>query len=175
MCIRDSASTISVDTQIADAGLAEDLDTVSEDLGFTNIHYYAAAATQYGTLAMGGYQYGGNAYDARFDHVPSHNTCIECHNPHTLEINLEQCQACHTDAATVEDLADIRMFGSLAVSYTHLAPRATRTAAPAWSARSPSPACSARRATARAACTSTTPTPSPPRSTATGKSAPVAT
>ena len=62
---------------------------------------------------MGGYQYGGKAYDARFDHVPSHNTCIECHNPHTLEVNLEQCQACHTDAATVEDLANIRMFGSL--------------------------------------------------------------
>ena len=113
VCHQGRASTVSVDTQIADAGLAEDLDTVSEDLGFTNIHYYAAAATQYGTLAMGGYQYGGNAYDARFDHVPSHNTCIECHNPHTLEVNLEQCQACHTDAATVEDLADIRMFGSL--------------------------------------------------------------
>ncbi len=113
VCHQGRASTISVDTQIADAGLAEDLDTVSEDLGFTNIHYYAAAATQYGTLAMGGYQYGGKAYDARFDHVPSHNTCIECHNPHTLEVNLEQCQACHTDAATVEDLANIRMFGSL--------------------------------------------------------------
>ena len=113
VCHQGRASTISVDTQIADAGLAEDLDTVSEDLGFTNIHYYAAAATQYGTLAMGGYQYGDKAYDARFDHVPSHNTCIECHNPHTLEVNLVECQACHTDAATVEDLANIRMFGSL--------------------------------------------------------------
>ena len=49
VCHQGRASTVSVDTQIADAGLAEDLDTVSEDLGFTNIHYYAAAATQYGT------------------------------------------------------------------------------------------------------------------------------
>ncbi|WP_374686331.1 hypothetical protein [Promineifilum sp.] len=112
-CHQGRASTISVDQRIADAGLTEDLDTVSEDMGFTNIHYYAAAATQYGTLAKGGYEYGGNAYDARFDHVPSHNTCIECHNPHTLQINLEQCQACHEGVETVEDVANIRMFGSL--------------------------------------------------------------
>ena len=112
-CHQGRASTVSVDQRIADAGLTEDLDTVSEDMGFTNIHYYAAAATQYGTLAKGGYEYAGLAYDARFDHVPSHNTCIECHNPHTLEVNLEQCQACHTDVESLEDLVDIRMNGSL--------------------------------------------------------------
>ncbi len=95
-CHQGRASTIQVDQRIADAGLTEDLDTVSPDMGFTNIHYYAAAATQYGTLAKGGYEYAGLAYDAKFDHVDSHNTCIECHDMHTLEINLEQCQACAT-------------------------------------------------------------------------------
>ena len=112
-CHQGRASTVSVDQRIADAGLTEDLDTVSEDMGFTNIHYYAAAATQYGTLAKGGYEYSGLAYDARFDHVPSFNTCIECHDMHTLELNLEQCQACHTDVEAVEDIANIRMAGSL--------------------------------------------------------------
>ena len=112
-CHQGRASTVSVDQRIADAGLAEDLDTVSADMGFTNIHYYAAAATQYGTLAKGGYEYAGKSYDGRFDHVASHNTCIECHNPHTLEVNLEQCQACHTDVETAEDLVNIRMAGSL--------------------------------------------------------------
>lgn len=112
-CHQGRASTVSVEQRIADAGLTEDLDTVSEDMGFTNIHYYAAAATQYGTLVKGGYEYAGMAYDARFDHVPSHNTCIECHNPHTLEVNLAQCQACHTNVESLEDLMDIRMNGSL--------------------------------------------------------------
>ena len=112
-CHQGRASTVSVDQRIADAGLTDDLDTVSEDMGFTNIHYYAAAATQYGTLAKGGYEYTGIPYDARFDHVPSHNTCIECHDMHTLEVKLEQCQACHTDVEAVEDIANIRMAGSL--------------------------------------------------------------
>ena len=112
-CHQGRASTVSVDQRIADAGLTEKLDTVSEDMGFTNIHYYAAAATQFGTLAKGGYEYGGLSYDAKFDHVPSHNTCIECHDMHTLEVNLQECQACHTDVETAEDLVNIRMAGSL--------------------------------------------------------------
>ncbi|MCA9866009.1 MAG: cytochrome c3 family protein [Anaerolineae bacterium] len=112
-CHQGRASTVSVNQRITDAGLDNNLDAVSEDMGFTNIHYYAAAATQYGTLAKGGYEYDGLAYDARFDHVPSHNTCIECHDMHTLEVKLDQCQACHTDVESVEDIADIRMNGSL--------------------------------------------------------------
>ena len=56
--------------------------------------------------------YDGLAYDARFDHVPSHNTCIEC-TTCTLEVKLDQCQACHTDVESVEDIAIIRMNGSL--------------------------------------------------------------
>ena len=112
-CHQGRASTVSVDQRIADAGLTEKVDAVSEDLGFTNIHYYAAAATQYGTLAKGGYEYAGQPYDARFDHVPTFNSCIECHDMHTLELDLAQCQACHTDVQTAEDLVNIRMAGSL--------------------------------------------------------------
>lgn len=112
-CHQGRASVVAVDQRIEAAGLTNDLDTVSEDMGFTNIHYYAAAATQYGTLAKGGYEYEGQSYDARFDHVPSHNTCVECHDAHTLQINMEECQACHTDVGSAEDLVNIRMQGSL--------------------------------------------------------------
>ena len=81
------------------------------DLGFRNVHYFAAAATQYGAEAMGGYQYEGKAYDVKFEHVQGFDTCNTCHDPHTLELNLEQCQTCHTDVAAVEDLAKVRMAG----------------------------------------------------------------
>ncbi|MBP9500567.1 MAG: cytochrome c3 family protein [Candidatus Promineofilum sp.] len=113
VCHQGLASTVSVNQLIADAGVTDKVDVVTGDLSFTNIHYYAAAATQYGTLVKGGYEYDGLSYDARFDHVPTYNTCIECHDMHTLELNLEQCQACHADAKTTEDLANIRMNGSL--------------------------------------------------------------
>ena len=42
---------------------------VRSALGFANIHYYPAAATLYGGVAMGGYQFDGKAYDAKFRHV----------------------------------------------------------------------------------------------------------
>ncbi|MBK7893748.1 MAG: hypothetical protein IPJ90_02385 [Anaerolineaceae bacterium] len=114
-CHQGRASTVSVNDSIVNAGLdpAADLDTVSEDLGFTNIHYYAAAATQFGTWAMGGYEYEGQSYDSKFDHVEGYDTCVSCHDPHTLEVQFDECTACHTDARGPEDLVDIRMPGSL--------------------------------------------------------------
>jgi hypothetical protein len=113
-CHQGRASTQTVNQSIADAGLAEgDDDVTSEDLGFTNIHYFAAAATQFGTVAMGGYEYEGKAYDAKFDHVAPYNTCVNCHNPHTLEVRFEECAGCHANLNTADDLVDIRMQGSL--------------------------------------------------------------
>ncbi len=113
-CHQGRASTVSVNQGFADAGLGEgDEDTVSEDVGFSNIHYFAAAATQYGTAAMGGYEYDGKAYDAKFDHVAPYDTCIACHNPHTLEVRFEECTMCHSDLESAEDLVNIRMPGSL--------------------------------------------------------------
>jgi nitrate reductase cytochrome c-type subunit len=111
-CHQGRESAISVTEAISEAGVTDD-DTVSEDLGFLNIHYYAAAATKYGTQAKGGFEYEGKSYDANFAHVAAYDTCIECHNPHTLELQLEGCAECHEGATSGEDLKDVRMAGSL--------------------------------------------------------------
>ena len=110
-CHQGRASSASVDGAIENAGLT-DMDTTSEDLGFTNIHYFAAAATQFGTEAMGGYQYAGKAYDAKFAHVEDMDTCVDCHDPHTLKVQVDTCANCHEGVASVEDLRDIRTMGS---------------------------------------------------------------
>jgi hypothetical protein len=111
-CHQGRASTVAVNDSITEAGV--DDDTTSEDLGFINIHYYAAAATQYGTFAMGGYQYDGKSYDARFAHVEEFDQCFECHDPHSLELRVGSCAECHTDVSSVEDVANIRLPGSTA-------------------------------------------------------------
>ena len=67
-CHQGRSSGSEVDAAIADANLT-DVDTASDALGFINIHYYAAAATRWGGVAEGGYQYEGKTYDAKFAHV----------------------------------------------------------------------------------------------------------
>jgi hypothetical protein len=121
-CHQGRESKASVDQQIADFEVT-DMDAVvppmkDEDgndvpFGFRNVHYFAAAATQYGTQAKGGYEYDGKVYDGKFEHPAPYNTCNGCHNQHTLELRIDECAACHTDVETVDDLADIRMNGSL--------------------------------------------------------------
>ncbi|MGB2984033.1 MAG: cytochrome c3 family protein [Candidatus Bipolaricaulia bacterium] len=111
-CHQGRESTVSVDSRIESAAVAND-DEVSAGLGFRNVHYFAAAATQYGTFAQGGYQYAGKAYDANFAHVEGFDTCISCHDPHTLEVRVEECTACHSDVVEVDDLKDARLDGSL--------------------------------------------------------------
>ena len=113
-CHQGRESTVSVNAMIEAAGVGDD--EVSADVKFRNIHYFAAAATKYGTLAKGGYEYDGMAYDANFAHVDGYDTCIGCHNQHTLEVRVEECATCHEDVTTVEDLRDVRMNGS-AVDY----------------------------------------------------------
>lgn len=111
-CHQGRESKVSVDKVIADAA-AETDDTISSALRFRNIHYYPAAATKYGTLAKGGYEYDGNTYDGNFAHVDGYNTCTDCHNAHTLEVKVSECAACHEGVESVEDLMDVRMAGSL--------------------------------------------------------------
>jgi hypothetical protein len=106
-CHQGRASTQTVDDSIASAGVGDD--TPSSRLRFINVHYFAAAATQFGTVAQGGYQYAGKSYDARFAHIPGYNACYICHNPHSLEVGIEACNTCHTG---IKDPKDIRYYGS---------------------------------------------------------------
>lgn len=106
-CHQGRESGKSVEEDIEAAGV--DDDTVSPDLGFINIHYYAAAASQFGKVINGGYEYGGQSYDARFAHVTGYNACITCHNPHSLQVDLFRCNTCHVGIA---DPKDIRYYGS---------------------------------------------------------------
>jgi hypothetical protein len=110
-CHQGRASTLSVDDALAEAGLTDD-DTVGRDLNFVNIHYYAAAATQYGGTTMGGYQYAGKTYDIRFTHAAGYSTCSSCHDSHSLAIKVESCAECHVDVTSTEDLKNIRLEGS---------------------------------------------------------------
>lgn len=112
VCHQGRASGLSVASAIADTGLT-DMNEVSEDLRFINIHYYAAASSLYGGEVHAGYEFEGERYQLRNDHVEGYDTCINCHNPHTLELKVEECATCHEDVESVEDLTGIRMQGSL--------------------------------------------------------------
>lgn len=111
VCHQGRESKASVDAQIArfqaedpDAVVAPIKDDQGNDVrfGFRNIHYYAAAATLYGTEVKGGYEYDGKTYDAKFEHVEGRATCISCHDPHTLKVKVEECAACHGDGVLAE-------------------------------------------------------------------------
>jgi hypothetical protein len=110
-CHQGRASGVQIEAAIEAVGEG-DLDTVAETLAFINIHYQPAAAIQAGALAMAGYQYENRAYDLRFAHEGL-NSCISCHDPHSLRVDPATCSSCHANVEAVEDLRSIRMAGSL--------------------------------------------------------------
>jgi hypothetical protein len=121
-CHQGRESKVSIDKAIAAFGEDVDPDAVpasfTDDqgkdisLGFKNIHYYAAAATLYGSMAHGGYEYDGLTYDAKNTHVEGYDSCIGCHDPHTLKVKVDECSVCHEGIATVDDLKNIRQVSS---------------------------------------------------------------
>jgi len=115
-CHQGRSSKDDVDQAITDAGDPGD-DTVSPMLGFLNIHYYSAAATINAGRVRGGYQYDTQQYDWRFRHVPEYDKCNGCHDPHSLEIKVDECAKCHQGVTTKDDLKDIRMMASLGQDY----------------------------------------------------------
>jgi hypothetical protein len=116
-CHQGRSSKPAVDSYLLTRGGAFP-DVVNPSIGFRNIHYFAAAATLYGTHALGGYQYPGMTYDGKNIHVEGVDGCVSCHNPHSLEIKTESCSECHSgvssNGVTVAStgLHDIRHFGS---------------------------------------------------------------
>jgi predicted CXXCH cytochrome family protein len=115
-CHQGRASGQDVDTAIKKAAVAND-DTASPMLSFQNIHYYPAAATLFAGVAKGGYQYAGQVYDVRFRHVDGANTCIGCHDPHSLKVQFDKCQTCHTGVMDVAGAHKIRMMSSVGRDY----------------------------------------------------------
>ncbi len=120
VCHQGRATKVQVDAQIEKFS-ATDPDKVVEPItsgdttsrfGFINVHYFAAAITLYGTEVKGGYEYDGKAYDAKNDHVEGYATCVGCHNPHTLEVKVDECAVCHEGVKSAEDLKAIRMISS---------------------------------------------------------------
>lgn len=128
-CHQGRESTVSVNNVISNTFKLTDADadlvvkplvvtdaagkTVTTTFGFRNIHYFAAAATQYGTLVKGGYEYKGQLYDGQFQHPAPYDTCEGCHNSHSLELEVKECATCHAGVAKPEDFAKVRMAGSL--------------------------------------------------------------
>lgn len=86
---------------VAAATRGIDEDTVSADLAFLNVHYGIAAAVMQGGEVRGGFHYPGKAYAGRFTHVPSANTCVACHDPHTTEVATDSCSSCHRGADNI--------------------------------------------------------------------------
>lgn len=110
-CHQGRSSGPTVAAAIEESGVT-DPDGILEGQGFLNIHYYAAAATLYGSFADGGFEYAGRIYEGPFEHVEGFNSCQGCHDPHTLELDVVGCSTCHTGVETVADLREIRMPGS---------------------------------------------------------------
>lgn len=111
-CHQGTASEAQVNASIEAAGLTGE-DEVSPDLGFTNIHYYTAAVSRYGTVVNGGYQYDGKSYDALFEHAAGISECTDCHDSHSLEVRVELCAECHEGADSLEGVREIRYLSSL--------------------------------------------------------------
>lgn len=116
-CHQGRASSDTVEQMIVDADADAAPDTKNDGLRFTNIHYYAAGATLEAGRVRGGYQYAGKTYDWRFRHVPGFDSCVGCHDKHTLAVKVDQCATCHTGVTEVADLKDVRMIASGANDY----------------------------------------------------------
>jgi hypothetical protein len=105
ICHQGTRAGADVDEAIA--GLEDD--AVSEDLSFINVHYAIAASTQWGGEARGGYEYAGRSYVGFYDHVSGYSTCVECHDPHSLQVNPQDCSPCHFGVVDQADLVNIRV------------------------------------------------------------------
>jgi hypothetical protein len=77
------------------------------NFAFSNIHYYAAAASLFGSQVKGGYEYDGmtyagpNTFPAHVAVAPNLTTCVGCHMggvdeaDHTFNVQLGDCTQCH--------------------------------------------------------------------------------
>jgi len=103
-CHQGRASSV----QVNEAVNGKPIDTVDTALSLPNVHNNPAGPTQYGTEALGGFEYGGQIYLGRYEHISEYDSCHTCHDAHVLQIKVEHCSSCHRGATTTEALPDIR-------------------------------------------------------------------
>ncbi|MGD8632130.1 MAG: hypothetical protein PVF85_01075 [Anaerolineales bacterium] len=110
LCHQGQVSKRSVDQAVNQSGVLED--TVSDELEFIEFHGDASVAIRYGALAQGGYEYEGKSYDTFFFHIEGYDSCQDCHDPHTLDLKLDECSACHGEIGTINELRGVRAIAS---------------------------------------------------------------
>lgn len=93
---------------VAAAIADRDPDAVDEGLGFIDVHYAIAAATQWGGVVRGAYQYPERDYAGVYRHAAPLRTCPDCHDMHSLAIYPDRCSPCHVTVVTGADLPGIR-------------------------------------------------------------------
>lgn len=103
-CHQGRESTVSVNEKMK----GMEADKVDAKIRFINVHYRAAGATLFGTQAKGGYEYDGKTYVGLYIHDEDANSCVECHDPHTLKPQVEFCATCHRRTIAAKDFAKIR-------------------------------------------------------------------
>ncbi|GAB4502751.1 MAG: hypothetical protein Fur0035_23070 [Anaerolineales bacterium] len=121
-CHQGRESKVSLDAKIAKFGENLDPDAMpapyKDDQGkdvklsFSNVHYFAAGGTLYGSQVHMGYEYDGKTYDIKNQHVEGFNTCLGCHDQHSQKVKVEACTECHENVKTAEDLKNIRQVSS---------------------------------------------------------------
>ena len=104
-CHQGVESVISVDAKLS--GIADD--KVEPKLEFINVHYAAAGAMLFGTMARAGYEYPGKTYAGRFAHKAPYITCTNCHELHTVAVKMNDCAACHKEVTDKASLRKIRV------------------------------------------------------------------
>lgn len=101
-CHQGRSSTATVNKSLGDRAA----DTADPTIRFSNIHYFAAGATLFGNEVQGAYEFTDQDYTGFTTHPV--NKCSDCHNVHALEVNVETCSACHSNAADKNDPATYR-------------------------------------------------------------------
>jgi hypothetical protein len=86
-----------------------DSDLISPELNFISPHYNFAASTQLGGLAGSGFEYPDREYAGYFAHAYGAETCTDCHNKHSLQVDPQLCSACHTNVVDYQDFGAIRV------------------------------------------------------------------
>lgn len=84
-------------------------DAIELKLEFINVHYTAAGAMLFGTMAKVGYEYPGKTYIGRFAHQQPYTRCLACHETHTVAVKVNDCMACHKEVTDTATLRRIRV------------------------------------------------------------------